>query len=48
MSQQLYAEIKPNSKYAHQVSWQRNQGAYPFPIKIVPDLGGYVVKGGVG
>lgn len=48
MPQQLYAEIKPNSKYAHQVSWQRNQGEYPFPIQIVSDFGGYVVEGGIG
>lgn len=48
MPQQLYAEIKPSSKYAHQADWQRNQGEYPFPIKIVPDFGGYVVAGGIG
>lgn len=48
MPQQLYAEIKPNSKYAHQISWQLKQGEYPFPIQIVSDVCGYVVAGGIG
>ena len=44
MSQQLYAEIQENSKYAYQADWQE----LPFPIHIRPDLGGYVVVGGAG
>ena len=48
MPQQLYAEIKRTSKYAHQADMQRQLGAYPFPVKIVCDFGGYVVMGGVG
>lgn len=47
--QQLYAEIKKTSKYAHQADWCRTQGyGYPFKVRIAPDIGGYVVKGGFG
>ena len=44
MPQQLYAEIQGDSKYAYQADWQEP----PFPIHIEPDIGGYVVVGGVG
>lgn len=47
--QQLYAEIKKNSKYAHQADWCRTQGyGYPFKVRIAFDKDGYSVKGGVG
>lgn len=47
--QQLYAEIKKSSKYAHQATWARNQGQYPFPVRVVDDHGGlYCVAGGPG
>ncbi|MCC8342839.1 hypothetical protein LNN35_08570 [Pseudomonas stutzeri] len=47
--QQLYAEIKKSSKYAHQAEWCRTQGyGYPFKVRIVFDTDGYSVKGGVG
>lgn len=45
--QQLYAEIKKSSKYAHQASWQKERGPYPFPVRVIAD-GDYVVKGGIG
>lgn len=48
MAQQLYAEIKRTSKYAHQIQWQRQKGDYPFRVRIVPDSGDYVVAGGIG
>ncbi|MCP1617069.1 hypothetical protein FBY21_1669 [Pseudomonas sp. SLBN-26] len=47
--QQLYAEIKPTSKYAYQAEWCRSQGyGYPFKVRIAPDKDGYTVKGGYG
>lgn len=47
--QQLYAEIKKSSKYAHQVSWAKSQGEYPFPVRVMNDRGGeYCVAGGPG
>lgn len=47
--QQLYAEIKKSSKYAHQADWCRTNGyGYPFKVRISHDAGGYSVKGGVG
>jgi hypothetical protein len=46
--QQLYAEIKKSSKYAHQAEWCRSQGyGYPFKVRIREASDGYVVKGGV-
>ncbi len=49
VGQQLYAEIKKSSKYAHQAEWCRNQGyGYPFKVRIREASDGYVVKGGVG
>lgn len=47
--QQLYAEIKKTSKYAHQAEACRIHGyGHPFKVSIAPDVGGYVVKGGFG
>lgn len=47
--QQLYAEIKKTSKYAHQAVQAQRQGMpYPFPVHIEDDQGGYVVLGGYG
>lgn len=47
--QQLYAEIKKSSKYAHQATWAKSQGQYPFPVRVVDDNGGlYCVAGGPG
>lgn len=47
--QQLYAEIKKSSKYAHQAQMCRDQGfGYPFKVSIHQDACGYQVKGGVG
>ena len=47
--QQLFAEIKASSKYAGQADLARSQGwPYPFPVSLQADIGGYVVKGGVG
>ncbi|MEW5715071.1 hypothetical protein AB1462_22265 [Pseudomonas sp. SB113] len=47
--QQLYAEIKKSSKYAHQATWAKSQGPYPFPVRVVDDRGGlYCVAGGPG
>jgi hypothetical protein len=49
VGQQLYAEIKKSSQYAHQAEWCRNQGyGYPFKVRIREASDGYVVKGGVG
>ncbi|WP_218168464.1 hypothetical protein [Pseudomonas reactans] len=47
--QQLYAEIKKSSKYAHQANLARSRGEYPFPVRVVDDRGGlYCVAGGPG
>ena len=47
--QQLYAEIKKSSKYAHQAEMCRTHPCgYPFKIQIGSDPGGYEVVGGVG
>lgn len=47
--QQLFAEIKKSSKYAHQAEWAKSQGQYPFPVQVVDDHGGmYCVVGGPG
>ncbi len=47
--QQLYAEIKRSSKYAHQVHWAKNQGESPFKVHIEDHHGdGYAVHGGPG
>lgn len=47
--QQLYAEIKKSSKYAHQADMCKERGfGYPFPVNISHDAGGYQVKGGIG
>lgn len=47
--QQLYAEIKKSSRYACQAEFCRNSPyGYPFKVRIVGDLLGYVVKGGIG
>ena len=47
--QQLYAEIKKSSKYAHQATWAKSQGPYPFPVRVVDDSPGlYCVAGGPG
>lgn len=32
--QQLYAEIKRSSKYAHQAHWAKSQGESPFKVHI--------------
>lgn len=49
VGQQLYAEIKKSSQYAHQAEWCRSQGyGYPFKVRIREASDGYVVKGGVG
>lgn len=50
VGQQLYAEIKKSSKYAHQADLCRRNGyGYPFKVRIVHDGGGdYCVVGGVG
>lgn len=47
MPQQLFAEIRKDSKYAYQI---RHQAPieYPFPVSIEPEEEGYVVKGGWG
>ncbi len=48
--QQIYAEIKKSSKYAHQAEWCRSNGyGYPFKVRIIgSDCGGYCVIGGAG
>lgn len=47
--QQLYAEIKKSSKYAHQASLARSRGEYPFQVRVQNDHGGeYCVAGGPG
>lgn len=47
--QQLYAEIKKSSKYAHQAVQAQRQGMlYPFQVCIEDDQDGYVVVGGYG
>ncbi len=47
--QQLYAEIRRSSKYAHQAEWCRQQGyGYPFKVAIGYSGDDYVVTGGVG
>ncbi|MEB3733414.1 hypothetical protein ULF88_03055 [Halopseudomonas pachastrellae] len=47
--QQLYAEIKKSSKYAHQAQMNIDMGyGYPFKVSIRDDSSGYRVKGGVG
>jgi hypothetical protein len=49
--QTIYAEIRPDSKYASQASLQKSQGMpYPFPVQIGSDKtgNGFVVKGGIG
>ncbi|AUF99779.1 hypothetical protein CXQ81_03955 [Pseudomonas sp. 09C 129] len=47
--QQLYAEIKKSSKYAHQASLAKSQGEYPFQVRVLNDHGGeYCVAGGPG
>jgi hypothetical protein len=46
--QQLYAEIKKSSRYAHQANYHKARGDYPFQVHIDSDKEGYVVKGGVG
>jgi len=47
--QQLYAEIKKSSKYAHQATWAKSQGPYPFPVRVGYDGGDlYCVAGGPG
>jgi hypothetical protein len=48
LGQQLYAEIKADSKYASQIGWMQLRNGYPFPIRFEQDPSGYVVKGGVG
>lgn len=48
MPQQLFAEIRKDSKYAHQATHQKRTGPYPFPVLIEPDCDDYVVKGGYG
>lgn len=48
LGQQLYAEIKADSKYASQIGWMQLRNSYPFPIRFEQDPSGYVVKGGVG
>jgi len=48
IGQQLYAEIKPTSKYASQIGWMELRNAYPFPVRFEQDPSGYIVKGGVG
>lgn len=46
---QLVAEIKKSSKYAHQaVAAQRQGMPYPFQVHIEDDQDGYVVLGGYG
>lgn len=48
-AQQLYAEIKKSSKYAHQAVQAQRQGMpYPFQVHIEDDKDGYVVLGGYG
>ena len=46
--QQLYAEIKKSSHYAHQANYHKARGDYPFRVRIEACSEGYVVKGGVG
>lgn len=48
LGQQLYAEIKANSKYASQIGWMQLRNVYPFAVRFEQDPSGYVVKGGVG
>ncbi|KHL68900.1 hypothetical protein SF06_22360 [Pseudomonas flexibilis] len=48
MPQQLYAEIRKTSRYAHQAQRQRETGPYPFPVTLAPECDGYVVQGGYG
>ncbi len=47
--QQLYAEIKKSSKYAHQTQMNIDMGyGHPFKVSIRDDPFGYRVKGGIG
>jgi hypothetical protein len=46
--QQLYAEIKKSSKYAHQASWAKSQGEYPFRVRVCGGDDIYCVIGGPG
>lgn len=48
VGQQLFAEIKKTSKYAHQATWAKNQGEYPFPVRVVVTPDEYCVSGGPG
>ncbi|WP_268799044.1 hypothetical protein [Pseudomonas huanghezhanensis] len=48
IGQQLYAEIKPTSKYASQIGWMEMRNGYPFPVRFEHDPLDYIVKGGVG
>ncbi|MFI8482977.1 hypothetical protein ACIGCM_20670 [Pseudomonas sp. NPDC078700] len=49
LGQQMYAEIKPSSKYAYQISLCRtNACGFPFKVSFSEDACGYVVKGGIG
>ncbi|WP_286976869.1 hypothetical protein [Pseudomonas sp.] len=49
VGQQMYAEIKPSSKYAYQISLCRtNACGYPFKVSFCEDKDGYIVLGGIG
>ncbi len=48
MAHQLYAKIKPSSKYYHQNEWAKKEGKFPFRVQIVPQWDAYWVQGGPG
>ena len=41
--QQLFAKVKKSSEYAHQ-----RTGNEPFPVRLMPAFGAYLVQGGPG
>ncbi|WP_315807517.1 hypothetical protein [Pseudomonas sp. C9-3] len=48
-TQQLFAGIRPTSKYAAQINWCEAQGyGHPFRVELEPSADGYVVIGGAG
>lgn len=48
MAHQLYAKIKPSSKYFYQNDWAIEEGLFPFSVQIIPQQDAYWVKGGPG
>lgn len=52
LGQQLYAKIKPTSKYFLQNDWAMAEaarwGGFPFMVRIDPAYGEYCVQGGPG